>query len=206
MMAEDGGHISEKHTAREGDATTSLPRTFIRLNDLSGGGERGAEDEAHDGAERRESAGGQVAEEAAAAEEGEEALPYPSLAPVVFFYLKQTTRPRSWCLKMVCNPYPFMYKALYVCLTWLEGNMCSRLYTHLCRHPASTLQHPYSTCWVESVSQAAYESQLLCCSVTVSQVSIEGFSMRHLLSGTTAFTQHRKMRIIGVFYLHEYTS
>lgn len=110
-MAEDGGNVSEEHAAREGDATSSLPRTFIRLNDLSGGGERGDDDEAPDGAERRESAGGPVAEEAASAEGGEEALPYPSLAPVVFFYLKQTTRPRSWCLKMVCNPYPFILKA-----------------------------------------------------------------------------------------------
>ncbi|XP_060714817.1 voltage-dependent T-type calcium channel subunit alpha-1G isoform X5 [Tachysurus vachellii] len=105
MMAEDGGNISEEHTAREGDATSSLPRTFIRLNDLSGGAEQGDDDDAHNEAERRESAGGPVAEEAASAEEGEEALPYPSLAPVVFFYLKQTTRPRSWCLKMVCNPW-----------------------------------------------------------------------------------------------------
>uniref|UniRef100_A0A7N8XT29 Voltage-dependent T-type calcium channel subunit alpha n=1 Tax=Mastacembelus armatus TaxID=205130 RepID=A0A7N8XT29_9TELE len=47
-------------------------------------------------------------EEASAS--GGENLPYPTLAPVVFFYLKQTTRPRSWCLKMVCNPYPFTYE------------------------------------------------------------------------------------------------
>lgn len=33
-------------------------------------------------------------------------VPYPDLAPVVFFCLKQTTSPRSWCIKMVCNPYP----------------------------------------------------------------------------------------------------
>uniref|UniRef100_A0A8C1G3J5 Voltage-dependent T-type calcium channel subunit alpha n=1 Tax=Cyprinus carpio TaxID=7962 RepID=A0A8C1G3J5_CYPCA len=61
-----------------------------------------------DGGERRESAVGAAAEEASAC--GGEPLPYPSLAPVVFFYLKQTTRPRSWCLKMVCNPYPFKLK------------------------------------------------------------------------------------------------
>uniref|UniRef100_A0A8C2J5X3 Calcium channel, voltage-dependent, T type, alpha 1H subunit a n=1 Tax=Cyprinus carpio TaxID=7962 RepID=A0A8C2J5X3_CYPCA len=36
----------------------------------------------------------------------EEQPPYPALAPVVFFCIKQTTRPRSWCLRMVCNPYP----------------------------------------------------------------------------------------------------
>ncbi|CAL8305121.1 unnamed protein product [Merluccius merluccius] len=39
-------------------------------------------------------------------EEEEEQQPYPGLAPVVFFCVKQTTRPRSWCLRMVCNPYP----------------------------------------------------------------------------------------------------
>ncbi|XP_056111695.1 voltage-dependent T-type calcium channel subunit alpha-1G isoform X6 [Rhinichthys klamathensis goyatoka] len=101
MMAEDGENISEDHQLREAEGSSSLPRTFIRLNDLSGGGER-SELEA-DGGERRESAAGEAAEEASAS--GEEALPYPSLAPVVFFYLKQTTRPRSWCLKMVCNPW-----------------------------------------------------------------------------------------------------
>ncbi|KAM9305191.1 voltage-dependent T-type calcium channel subunit alpha-1H [Gastrophryne carolinensis] len=37
-------------------------------------------------------------------EEGE-LVPYPALAPTVFFFLKQTTRPRSWCLKLVCNPW-----------------------------------------------------------------------------------------------------
>lgn len=36
-----------------------------------------------------------------------EQLPYPALAPAVFFCFKQTTRPRSWCLKVVCNSYPF---------------------------------------------------------------------------------------------------
>uniref|UniRef100_A0A8C4MFJ5 Calcium voltage-gated channel subunit alpha1 G n=1 Tax=Equus asinus asinus TaxID=83772 RepID=A0A8C4MFJ5_EQUAS len=35
-----------------------------------------------------------------------EGLPYPALAPVVFFYLSQDSRPRSWCLRTVCNPYP----------------------------------------------------------------------------------------------------
>uniref|UniRef100_A0A8B9RFN9 Calcium channel, voltage-dependent, T type, alpha 1G subunit n=1 Tax=Astyanax mexicanus TaxID=7994 RepID=A0A8B9RFN9_ASTMX len=110
-MAEDGGNICEDHTDREAEGRSSLPRTFIRLNDLSGGGEHAEQEGAEQGAERRESAADTVAEEVteeAASNNGEEALPYPSLAPVVFFYLKQTTRPRSWCLKMVCNPYPFI--------------------------------------------------------------------------------------------------
>ncbi|XP_058851928.1 voltage-dependent T-type calcium channel subunit alpha-1H-like isoform X2 [Acipenser ruthenus] len=37
--------------------------------------------------------------------EDEEQVPHPVLAPVVFFWLKQTTRPRSWCLRLVCNPW-----------------------------------------------------------------------------------------------------
>eukprot|EP00063_Salmo_salar_P064179 XP_014039014.1 PREDICTED: uncharacterized protein LOC106592220 [Salmo salar] len=40
--------------------------------------------------------------------EEEEQQPYPALAPVVFFCVKQTTRPRSWCLRTVCNPYPLL--------------------------------------------------------------------------------------------------
>ncbi|XP_035260955.1 voltage-dependent T-type calcium channel subunit alpha-1G isoform X6 [Anguilla anguilla] len=99
MMAEDGGNPSEDQRVREAEGRSSLPRTFIRLNDLSGGGERS----------EVETVGPGVKESGAAAEEastsGGQALPYPSLAPVVFFYLKQTTRPRSWCLKMVCNPW-----------------------------------------------------------------------------------------------------
>uniref|UniRef100_A0A8C1R2X5 Voltage-dependent T-type calcium channel subunit alpha n=1 Tax=Cyprinus carpio TaxID=7962 RepID=A0A8C1R2X5_CYPCA len=71
------------------EGSSSLPRTFIRLNDLSGGGER---------------TGAAAAAEEASACSGEP-LPYPTLAPVVFFYLKQTTRPRSWCLKMFKNPW-----------------------------------------------------------------------------------------------------
>uniref|UniRef100_A0A8C9YKG1 Calcium voltage-gated channel subunit alpha1 Ia n=1 Tax=Sander lucioperca TaxID=283035 RepID=A0A8C9YKG1_SANLU len=35
-------------------------------------------------------------------------LPYPELAPVVFFCLKQTTCPRNWCIRMVSSPYPFI--------------------------------------------------------------------------------------------------
>lgn len=33
-------------------------------------------------------------------------VPYPELVPVVFFCLKQTTCPRSWCIRMVSSPYP----------------------------------------------------------------------------------------------------
>lgn len=36
-------------------------------------------------------------------------VPFPELAPVVFFCLKQTTCPRSWCIRMVSSPYPFIH-------------------------------------------------------------------------------------------------
>ncbi|XP_044044865.1 voltage-dependent T-type calcium channel subunit alpha-1I-like isoform X2 [Siniperca chuatsi] len=32
-------------------------------------------------------------------------VPYPELVPVVFFCLKQTTCPRSWCIRMVSSPW-----------------------------------------------------------------------------------------------------
>uniref|UniRef100_A0A3Q2Y305 Uncharacterized protein n=1 Tax=Hippocampus comes TaxID=109280 RepID=A0A3Q2Y305_HIPCM len=107
-MAEDGGNLSGTPDSRGSEGRSSLPRTFIRLNDLSGdvagGGEERTEvmvEPASPAPDGTSSAGD---EESAC---GEESLPYPTLAPVVFFYMKQSTRPRSWCLKMVCNPYPF---------------------------------------------------------------------------------------------------
>ncbi|XP_068614530.1 voltage-dependent T-type calcium channel subunit alpha-1G-like [Brachionichthys hirsutus] len=117
MMAEDGGHLSAAPDVGGSEGRSSLPRTFIRLNDLSGFGAGGGErpevvvepappvspaplappaPPAPDGM----STGGEEGSLSA-----DENLPYPTLAPVVFFYLKQTTRPRSWCLKMVCNPW-----------------------------------------------------------------------------------------------------
>ncbi|XP_039223859.1 voltage-dependent T-type calcium channel subunit alpha-1H isoform X2 [Crotalus tigris] len=37
--------------------------------------------------------------------EGDNQVPYPALASTVFFCFSQTTRPRSWCLKLVCSPW-----------------------------------------------------------------------------------------------------
>nr|XP_023020399.1 voltage-dependent T-type calcium channel subunit alpha-1G-like [Leptinotarsa decemlineata] len=42
-------------------------------------------------------------------------LPYPGIAPITLRYLSQTTRPRSWCLALISNPYPFLYKLLRCC-------------------------------------------------------------------------------------------
>ena len=95
-MAEDGGNP---------EGLSSLNRTFLRLNDLSGGSGGGGptKEPVEEPAPDRISAAGDEASEG-----GDESLPYPAMAPVVFFYLKQTTRPRSWCLQMVSNPYPLI--------------------------------------------------------------------------------------------------
>uniref|UniRef100_A0AAQ4R6U2 Voltage-dependent T-type calcium channel subunit alpha n=1 Tax=Gasterosteus aculeatus aculeatus TaxID=481459 RepID=A0AAQ4R6U2_GASAC len=116
-MAEDGGNLSGTPDARGSEGRASLPRTFIRLNDLSGvgtgAGERGEAAVAAEVALAPQPASpapdgiSTTGDETSAS--GDENLPYPAMAPVIFFYLKQTTRPRSWCLKLVCNPYPFYY-------------------------------------------------------------------------------------------------
>ncbi|KAM6473368.1 voltage-dependent T-type calcium channel subunit alpha-1G isoform 4-T4 [Liasis olivaceus] len=66
-------------------------KTFVRLNDLSGDGGR--------------SGSGDKEKDPGSGDSDGEALPYPALAPTVFFYLSQHSRPRSWCLRMVCNPW-----------------------------------------------------------------------------------------------------
>ncbi|XP_064251903.1 voltage-dependent T-type calcium channel subunit alpha-1G isoform X20 [Passer domesticus] len=82
-MDEDGPRAAEE------DSEPGRAKTFIRLNDLSGaGGQPGPGDR-----------------EAGSGDSEAEALPYPALAPVVFFYLSQESRPRSWCLRLVCNPW-----------------------------------------------------------------------------------------------------
>uniref|UniRef100_A0A6Q2Y1G2 Ion transport domain-containing protein n=1 Tax=Esox lucius TaxID=8010 RepID=A0A6Q2Y1G2_ESOLU len=43
-------------------------------------------------------------------------VPFPELAPVVFFCLKQTTCPRSWCIRMVSSPYPLLLISIMVIL------------------------------------------------------------------------------------------
>ncbi|XP_075929779.1 voltage-dependent T-type calcium channel subunit alpha-1I-like isoform X1 [Petromyzon marinus] len=36
---------------------------------------------------------------------GSSPLPYPGLAPVAFFCMRQTSGPRRWCLRLVCDPW-----------------------------------------------------------------------------------------------------
>lgn len=75
-----------------GAEESGQPRSFMRLNDLSGAGGRPGP--------------GSAEKDPGSADSEAEGLPYPALAPVVFFYLSQDSRPRSWCLRTVCNPYP----------------------------------------------------------------------------------------------------
>uniref|UniRef100_A0A8C3PGD6 Voltage-dependent T-type calcium channel subunit alpha n=1 Tax=Chrysemys picta bellii TaxID=8478 RepID=A0A8C3PGD6_CHRPI len=86
-MDEDGPRAAEEQDPEPGKS-----KTFIRLNDLSGNGGRS----------------GPGDKDAGSGDSEVEGLPYPALAPVVFFYLSQESRPRSWCLRVVCNPYPLL--------------------------------------------------------------------------------------------------
>nr|KAF6308796.1 calcium voltage-gated channel subunit alpha1 G [Pipistrellus kuhlii] len=74
-----------------GAEESGQPRGFLRLNDLSGAGGRPGP--------------GSAERDPGSADSEAEGLPYPALAPVVFFYLSQDSRPRSWCLRTVCNPW-----------------------------------------------------------------------------------------------------
>ncbi|XP_048673824.2 voltage-dependent T-type calcium channel subunit alpha-1G isoform X13 [Caretta caretta] len=83
-MDEDGPRAAEEQDPEPGKS-----KTFIRFNDLSGNGGRS----------------GPGDKDAGSGDSEVEGLPYPALAPVVFFYLSQESRPRSWCLRVVCNPW-----------------------------------------------------------------------------------------------------
>ncbi|XP_043856521.1 voltage-dependent T-type calcium channel subunit alpha-1G isoform X19 [Dromiciops gliroides] len=71
------------------------PKTLVRLNDLSGAG----------GLSEPGPGPGPGDKDPGSTDSEPEGLPYPALAPVVFFYLSQESRPRSWCLRLVCNPW-----------------------------------------------------------------------------------------------------
>ncbi|KAM4823655.1 voltage-dependent T-type calcium channel subunit alpha-1G isoform 27-T27 [Urocitellus parryii] len=74
-----------------GTEESGQPRSFMRFNDLSGaGGQPGP---------------GSAEKDPGSADSEAEGLPYPALAPVVFFYLSQDSRPRSWCLRTVSDTW-----------------------------------------------------------------------------------------------------
>uniref|UniRef100_A0A8C5AKY7 Voltage-dependent T-type calcium channel subunit alpha n=1 Tax=Gadus morhua TaxID=8049 RepID=A0A8C5AKY7_GADMO len=105
----------------DAEGRSSLPRTFIRLNDLSGAGGGGGVEQSEVEPTTPTQDGASTAGEDASASGGE-TLPYPTMAPVVFFYLKQTTRPRSWCLQMVGWPsLRPLYELACVCFRCSAG-------------------------------------------------------------------------------------
>uniref|UniRef100_A0A7N6ARA4 Ion transport domain-containing protein n=1 Tax=Anabas testudineus TaxID=64144 RepID=A0A7N6ARA4_ANATE len=50
-------------------------------------------------------------------------VPFPELAPVVFFCLKQTTCPRNWCIRMVSSPYPLTISIMVILLNCVTLGM-----------------------------------------------------------------------------------
>ncbi|TNN57676.1 Voltage-dependent T-type calcium channel subunit alpha-1I [Liparis tanakae] len=64
-------------------------------------------------------------------------LPFPELAPVVFFCLKQTTCPRNWCIRMLASSHrvktqrlhtlhiSFHIARLPIVARWLSGVECA---------------------------------------------------------------------------------
>lgn len=52
-------------------------------------------------------------------DDDEPGLPYPGFVPVALYYFVQDKPPRSWCLRMLTNPYPFgtaLYGMWIVCV------------------------------------------------------------------------------------------
>ncbi|CAH1388872.1 unnamed protein product [Nezara viridula] len=45
--------------------------------------------------------------------EEEESLPYPGFVQISLKYLDQHSRPRTWCLFIITNPYPFYLSISY---------------------------------------------------------------------------------------------
>ncbi|KAM7334110.1 hypothetical protein ACRRTK_007430 [Alexandromys fortis] len=81
-----------------GAEESGQPRSFTQLNDLSGAGGRQGP--------------GSTEKDPGSADSEAEGLPYPALAPVVFFYLSQDSRPRSWCLRTAFDDFIFAFFAV----------------------------------------------------------------------------------------------
>uniref|UniRef100_A0A8C2FAN9 Voltage-dependent T-type calcium channel subunit alpha n=1 Tax=Cyprinus carpio TaxID=7962 RepID=A0A8C2FAN9_CYPCA len=74
-------------------------------------------------------------------------LPYPSLAPVVFFWFHQSTRPRSWCLALVSTWFErvSMLVILLNCVTLGMFQPCQDLECHSDRCSILQVTHTYIT-------------------------------------------------------------
>ncbi|KAG8231032.1 hypothetical protein J437_LFUL010810 [Ladona fulva] len=73
----------------EGEGSCGEEEGDVEMSELEDGGEDEDDDEEED------------------EEEEEDDLPYPGFIPLALGCLEQNTRPRSWCLRMITNPYPF---------------------------------------------------------------------------------------------------
>jgi hypothetical protein len=49
-------------------------------------------------------------------EEEDDGLPFPGFVPVTLGFMTQYSRPRSFCLRMITNPYPFLISEIVVVL------------------------------------------------------------------------------------------
>ncbi|XP_068119134.1 voltage-dependent T-type calcium channel subunit alpha-1G isoform X2 [Hyperolius riggenbachi] len=65
----------------------------------------------------------ELAKDSKGADEETEGLPYPTIAPVVFFYLSQDSRPRRWCLRIACNPWFERFSMLVILLNCVTLGM-----------------------------------------------------------------------------------
>ena len=58
--------------------------------------------------EEEEEEEGQDQEEVEEEEEEDDGLPYPGFVPITLGFLTQYSKPRTFCLRMITNPYPFL--------------------------------------------------------------------------------------------------
>jgi hypothetical protein len=49
-------------------------------------------------------------------QEADDGLPFPGFVPVTLGFMTQYSRPRSFCLRMITNPYPFFSISEICCL------------------------------------------------------------------------------------------
>lgn len=90
---------------------------------------------------------------------GEANLPYPGFPEISMKYLTQDSRPRSWCLKLITNPYPFqiftfIYKFLFIYFYLLCG-MKKRLFDWITHS-----LHSFFCCRFKCESNIIYKTDL----------------------------------------------
>ena len=66
------------------------------------------DDEVVEEEEEEEEEEGQDQEEVEEEEDEDDGLPYPGFVPITLGFLTQYSKPRTFCLRMITNPYPFL--------------------------------------------------------------------------------------------------